>query len=87
MKLHIAIAALAALTLSATAAELPKPDADGWITLSKFAETKRKVDLLLFLLVPVLHVSYGLGFLQGVLEFLVLRRKPSANAACIPLSR
>lgn len=35
--------------------------ADAWITLSKFAETRRKVDLLLFFLVPVLHLSYGLA--------------------------
>lgn len=43
--------------------------------------------LALPLTFPVLHVSYGLGFLQGLLEFLVLRRNPSANTACIPLSR
>lgn len=35
--------------------------ADAWITLSKFAETKRKVDLLIFFLVPVMHLSYGLA--------------------------
>ena len=33
MKLRIAIAALAALSLSAVAADLPKADADGWISL------------------------------------------------------
>lgn len=35
--------------------------ADLWITLAKVAETKRKIDLLLFFLVPVLHLSYGLA--------------------------
>lgn len=35
--------------------------ADFWITLAKVAETKRKADLLLFFLVPVLHLSYGLA--------------------------
>ena len=35
--------------------------ADLWITLSKVAETRRKIDLLLFFLVPVLHLSYGLA--------------------------
>lgn len=33
MKLRIAIAALAALSFSAVAADLPSPDADGWISL------------------------------------------------------
>ena len=33
MKLHLLCAALAAVALSATAADLPKPGADGWITL------------------------------------------------------
>ncbi|MEY3238504.1 MAG: hypothetical protein RI883_2605, partial [Bacteroidota bacterium] len=26
---------------------------------------------------PVLHLSYGLGYLKGILEFLLLRKKPS----------
>ncbi len=34
---------------------------DLWITLTKVAETKRKIDLLMFFLVPVLHLSYGLA--------------------------
>jgi hypothetical protein len=38
--------------------------------------------------IPVLHFSYGLGFLQGTLDFLVLRRKGARGApATIPLSR
>jgi GT2 family glycosyltransferase len=29
---------------------------------------------------PVLHVSYGLGYLKGIADFLILRRQPSENA-------
>lgn len=35
--------------------------ADAWITWSKFRETRRAVDLLLFFLVPVMHLSYGVA--------------------------
>jgi cellulose synthase/poly-beta-1,6-N-acetylglucosamine synthase-like glycosyltransferase len=35
--------------------------ADLWITLSKFRETRRRIDLLLIFLVPVLHLSYGIA--------------------------
>jgi hypothetical protein len=26
---------------------------------------------------PIIHVSYGLGYLKGILEFLLLNKKPS----------
>jgi hypothetical protein len=35
--------------------------ADVWITVSKFRETRRPVDLLLIFLVPLVHVSYGIA--------------------------
>ena len=35
--------------------------ADLWITVSKFRETRQPLDLLLFLLVPAMHISYGLA--------------------------
>ncbi len=35
--------------------------ADLWITLSKFNETRRPIDLLLIVLVPVMHLSYGIA--------------------------
>ena len=28
----------------------------------------------------ILHVAYGLGYWQGVLDFLILRRSPSAES-------
>lgn len=38
--------------------------------------------------VPVLHFSYGFGFLRGVLDFLILRRKGVRGApAAVPMSR
>lgn len=33
--------------------------------------------LKIWITYPILHVSYGLGYLKGMLEFLVLKRKPS----------
>ena len=35
--------------------------ADIWITFTKFNDTRKAVDLLVFFLVPVMHLSYGLG--------------------------
>lgn len=33
----------------------------------------------LFVIFIILHVSYGLGYLKGIIEFLILNRKPSNN--------
>ena len=35
--------------------------ADLWVTLAKYRETRRWVDLLIFFLIPIMHVSYGLA--------------------------
>ena len=35
--------------------------ADAWITWSKFVETRRAVDLLIFFVIPVMHLSYGIA--------------------------
>jgi len=35
--------------------------ADAWIAWSKFRETRRAVDLLIFFIIPVMHLSYGLA--------------------------
>ena len=46
------------------------------------------VALALCVAVPVLHFSYGLGFLKGVVDFVVLRRKSVRGApAAVPTSR
>ncbi|MFH0954264.1 MAG: glycosyltransferase [Verrucomicrobiota bacterium] len=53
---------------------------DLWITFTKFRDTRRPMDLLLFFLVPVMHLSYGLG---EWIEFLRpnkdLSEKPAAG--------
>jgi glycosyltransferase involved in cell wall biosynthesis len=36
---------------------------------------------------PTIHLSHGIGFLKGALDFWILRRNVTANAAAIPLSR
>lgn len=43
--------------------------------------------LTLPLVFPVLHLSYGLGFLRGSLEFLILRRGSRKDVASIPITR
>lgn len=36
---------------------------------------------------PVLHVSYGLGFLKGVFDFLILRRRRAWDVTKLPITR
>jgi cellulose synthase/poly-beta-1,6-N-acetylglucosamine synthase-like glycosyltransferase len=43
--------------------------------------------LALCLAFPLLHISHGLGFLSGLLDFVILRRDPRRIAAQIPLTR
>jgi cellulose synthase/poly-beta-1,6-N-acetylglucosamine synthase-like glycosyltransferase len=47
-----------------------------------------RVALALCATIPVLHLSYGSGFLEGVADFLILRRKSVRGApAAVPTSR
>jgi hypothetical protein len=41
----------------------------------------------LCLVFPAIHLSYGFGYLHGILTFLVLRRRVRADAARTPISR
>ena len=41
----------------------------------------------LFLVFPTLHFAYGIGFLKGTIEFLILRRKGTAGLKEVPISR
>ena len=43
--------------------------------------------LMLFCVLPTIHFSYGLGYLKGLVDFLLLRCRRSARAADIPVSR
>ena len=36
---------------------------------------------------PALHLSYGIGYLRGVIEFLLLRRNRGGDAGAVPMSR
>ncbi|MEN6457552.1 MAG: glycosyltransferase family 2 protein [Thermoguttaceae bacterium] len=36
---------------------------------------------------PTLHFSYGLGYLRGVFDFMILRRRASARGAATPITR
>jgi len=59
------------------------------LTFSAATAFKRglRCGLALLIVFPTLHVAHGLGFLKGVLDFLILRRNPGKNAGAIPLSR
>jgi glycosyltransferase involved in cell wall biosynthesis len=46
-----------------------------------------RVAIALCLVFPTLHLSYGFGYLQGVLTFLVFRRRARGDAVLTPLSR
>jgi len=46
-----------------------------------------RCSLWLCLVFPVLHVSYGLGYLKGLLDFMVLRRHLSQHLQTTPISR
>lgn len=43
--------------------------------------------LCLALVFPVIHVSYGLGYLKGALDFLILRKASPRHLAEVPLTR
>ena len=36
---------------------------------------------------PILHMSYGIGYLKGILDFIVLRKRETSNPFDVPLSR
>ncbi len=41
----------------------------------------------LLLVFPVMHVSYGLGYVRGIFDFWICRKRPDAVADSVPLSR
>jgi glycosyltransferase involved in cell wall biosynthesis len=59
------------------------------LTVSLRAALERSLHCGLWLLVifPILHISYGIGYLSGLLNFLVLRRRQASEAVALPLSR
>jgi hypothetical protein len=36
---------------------------------------------------PILHISYGIGYLRGVLDFLILRKQEASDPFALQLSR
>jgi len=40
----------------------------------------------LFAVFPALHLSYGLGYLRGILDFLIFRRR-SGDGKTVPMTR
>ncbi len=52
-----------------------------YIGLGMFVSLKKGTSLMeslkIFIIFPILHLSYGLGYLKGIVEFILLRKKPS----------
>ncbi|MEI8372063.1 MAG: glycosyltransferase family 2 protein [Planctomycetota bacterium] len=46
-----------------------------------------RVAAALFGVFPALHISYGIGYMRGIVAFLILRRSQSGDAKAIPISR
>ena len=44
----------------------------------KLVNSIRKV-FLIFIIFKILHISYGFGYLKGIIEFVILNKKPSDN--------
>lgn len=59
------------------------------LSTSFFISLRRSVKLALPLAVvfPVLHLSYGAGYLLGIVDHLILRRNRRKNAAEVPITR
>jgi GT2 family glycosyltransferase len=36
---------------------------------------------------PILHISYGTGYLSGLLDFLILRKRQTSDSVILPISR
>jgi hypothetical protein len=41
----------------------------------------------LMLVFPTLHVSYGMGYMRGIFDFVIRRTRPDIAVNTIPLSR
>jgi hypothetical protein len=64
-----------------------------YVALDLFFATRNAFDrgvrcgLWLAVIFPIPHVSYGIGYLKGFLDFLVLRKREVSDPSALPLSR
>jgi GT2 family glycosyltransferase len=57
------------------------------VVLSALPRNGLACSLCLFVVFPTLHFSYGIGFLRGMFQFLLLRRSTIKDAGKVPISR
>ncbi|MEN6365349.1 MAG: glycosyltransferase family 2 protein [Thermoguttaceae bacterium] len=61
------------------------------LTLTAFATARRhgvRCGLTMFVVIPAIHLSHGLGFLKGALDFFVLRKRVTvAKASAVSITR
>lgn len=57
------------------------------IALSAASERGVRCGLWAVVVFPILHMSYGIGYLKGILDFLVLRKRGIPDPVAYPLSR
>jgi GT2 family glycosyltransferase len=57
------------------------------VSLRAVFERGPRCGLWLLVVFPILHMSYGIGYLRGIINFLVLRRSETPDSVALPLSR
>jgi glycosyltransferase involved in cell wall biosynthesis len=57
------------------------------VSFRSVLERGLRCGLWLMVVFPLLHISYGIGYLRGILDFLLLRRRETPDPVAIPLSR
>jgi len=57
------------------------------VSLRAAIERGLRCGLWLLLVFPILHVSYGFGYLRGLLDLVIFRRKTMSDSVVLPLSR
>jgi glycosyltransferase involved in cell wall biosynthesis len=60
---------------------------DFTVSLSAAFERGLRCSLWLIVVFPILHMSYGIGYIKGILDFIVLRKRESSVSVALWLSR
>jgi hypothetical protein len=57
------------------------------VSLRAAVERGLRCGTWLMVVFPILHMSYGIGYLKGILDFVVLRKSESPGTVALRLSR
>jgi len=66
---------------------IPYATLDLSISLHAALERSVRCGLWSVVVFPILHMSYGIGYLKGILDFFVLRKRETPDPVALPLSR